>query len=135
MSFLADIHTYIAGNATITAVLPAASIYTGLIPEGTAFPYAVITPIGLTPSPTTGSGYYEAFSFQISIFDTDPDNVEALANTVGGQFDYKTISSSAISCERTNGPVFTVDPDSPQRTYHALLEYQLLANRTLPNVN
>ncbi len=132
-SFLADIHTYYSGNATLTAALPASSVYTGLVPEGQSYPYAVITSIGLNPTPTTGSGYYATFAFQISVFDTDPDNVEALCNVIAGQFDFKTISASTISCERQNGPILLVQPDTPARVYMGFLEYRLLQNRTLPN--
>src|SRR4051794_7167914 len=127
MSFLADIHSYYASNATLTALLPASKVYTSLIPEGTAFPYAVIVPIALTPTPTTGQGYYASFAFQISVFDTDPDNAESIANTIVGQFDYRQIATSTISCERTNGPVLFVDQDTPKRVYHGVLEYLLIA--------
>lgn len=132
MSFLADIHSYWSSNSTLDSALPATKVYTGLVPESITFPYAVIVPLALTPTWTTGSGYYGTFRFQISVFDTDPDNVEALANTIAGQFDYRPVSSSTMSCERVNGPVFMVDPDTPQRTYHAYLEYDLLENKTMP---
>lgn len=134
MSFLADIHSYWASNGTLNSALPATSVYTGLVPESKTFPYAVIVPISLNPTYTTGSGYFGTFAFQISVFDTDPDNVESLADTIGGQFDYKPVSGPTMSCERTNGPILLVDQDTPQRVYHGLLEYQLLANRTLPAV-
>lgn len=133
MSFLADIHSYWGSNATLTSAIPAAKVYTGLIPEGTAFPYAVITPIGLVPSPTTASGYYASFNFQISVFHSNPDTVESLCNTIVGEFDYQPISATTISCERGNGPVLFVDADTAARVYHGLIEYTLIQNRTLPN--
>ncbi len=132
MSFLADIHSYWASNSTLNGALPATQVYTGLAPESIDFPYAVIVPLALTPTFVTGSGYFGTFSFQISIFDTDPDNVEDLANTVAGQFDYQQISALTMSCERTDGPTFMVDPDTQQRTYHAVITYDLLQNRTMP---
>jgi hypothetical protein len=131
MSILAELHSYWAGNSTLNTALPATKVYTGLVPEATAFPYAVVVPINMVPTFTTGQGYVETFGFQISVFDTNPDNVDALADTIAGQFDYKTISSQTISCERINGPVFVVDPDTTMKVYHALLEYRLNENKTV----
>jgi hypothetical protein len=133
MSILAEIHSYWASNSTLNTALNASKVYTGLIPETTSFPYAVLVPLGMTVSPTTGAGYWATYAFQISVFDTNPDNCDLLGNTIAGQFDYKTISSQSMSCERVNGPVFMVDQDSPKRVYHCLLEYHLLENKTLPD--
>ncbi len=134
MSILAEVHSYWSGNSTLnTALAAAGKVWTGLAPETVSFPFAVIVPIGMVPSPTTGTGYVENFVFQISIYDTDPDNVDSLANTVAGQFDYQAISEATISCERTDGPTFMVDPDSPERVYHAVITYELRENKTLPN--
>lgn len=133
MSFLSDLTTYWNGNSTLTGVLPASKVYTGLVPEGTAFPYAVITPISLNPNPTTGAGYYGTFHFQISIYHTSLATLESIANTVVGQFDYRSISAATISVERLNGPVVYVDQDTPARVYHCMIEYNWLKNLALPN--
>jgi hypothetical protein len=133
MSILADIHAYWASNSTLDAALSHTKVYTGLAPETLAFPFAVIVPIGMIPSPLTGPGYVELFDFQISIFDSNPDNVDNLANLVTGQFDYKNITATTVSCERKNGPVFFVDQDSPKRVYHAMIEYELRENKSLPD--
>jgi hypothetical protein len=131
MSFLADIFTYWTGNPLLAKALPLSKVWTGLAPEGTAFPYAVITPVSSEPSFTTGSGYFEAFVFQISLYDTDLDNVEALAATIMGQFDYKLVGGSKnISCERENYLV-VVDPDTPEKVYHAVITYRFYENRSL----
>lgn len=133
MSFLADIHSYWSNNSTLNGALPATSVYTGLVPESLTFPYAVIVPISSVPSFVTGSGYFSTFHFQISIYHTDPDQAEDIANTVAGCFMYQPVAAYTMSCELTNGPVFFVDPDTPQRTYHVMLEFDLLQNRTMPN--
>ncbi len=129
-SFLADIMTYYAGNATLTAALPFAKVWAGLVPEGTAFPYLVVVPMASVPTNITGPGYWETYTFQISIFDTDPDNVESVAETVKGQFDYAAISAACISCERTNGPVFVLDQDTPLPVYHAWMTFDYRRNQT-----
>lgn len=130
MSFLSDIHAYWQGNATLTAALPATSVYTGLVPEGLALPYGVIVPISSVPSFTTGASYFEAFRFQISIFHSDPDLAESIAATVMAEFDYAAVSASTISCEREN-TIFTADPDTARKVYHVAIEYVLYENRSL----
>ena len=75
-------------------------------------------------------GYWETFTFQISIFGTDPDSVESIADTVKGQFDYAALSAACISCERTNGPVFVLDQDSPEPVYHAWITFDYRRNQT-----
>jgi hypothetical protein len=131
-TFLADLMAYYSGNSTLTAAVPFSKVWTGLVPEKTAFPYIVFTPIASVPTNVTNGqgGYWETFTFQISIFDTDPDNVESVAATVAAQFDYRTISASCISCERTNGPVFIVDQATPELVYHAWLQFDYRRNQT-----
>lgn len=131
-SFLADIMTYYQNNATLTAAVPFSKVWTGLAPEGTAFPYIVVVPIASVPTNITNGqgGYWETFTFQISIFDTDPDNVESVAATIVAQFDYANISSACISCERTNGPVFVLDLDTPKLVYHSWMTFDYRRNQT-----
>src|SRR4051812_12602811 len=124
MSFLSDIHSYWAAHATLNAALPSTQVYTGLAPESLVFPYAVITPVASAPTFTTGSPYHETFAFQISIYDTDADNVKTLTATAQAAFDYATVASSTISCIRTSS-IFTIDPDSPRRVYHQVIGYEL----------
>lgn len=131
MSFLSDIHAHWAADSTLNTALPATQVYTGIAPETLSFPYAVITAISSVPTFTTDKPYWEGFRFQISIFDTDPDNVDSLTTTVQNAFDYQTIGSSTISCERENY-IFTTMPDTPLRVYMAMIEYVLNANRSLP---
>ncbi|WP_020469316.1 hypothetical protein [Zavarzinella formosa] len=133
MGFLADIFSYYSANTTLTAALPYAKVWTGLAPEksNTDFPYAVVVPLSSTPNFTTGSNYFESFSFQISVFDDDLDNVESICQTIMSQFDYKSICGSPnISCERENYLV-TVDQDTPKLVYHGLIQYTLRKNRSL----
>lgn len=128
-SFLSDIQTHFQANAALTTALPS-GLWLGLAPSSMPFPYAVVVPIAAVPTFTTGVGYWESFSFQISVFDTDPDNVEALAGLVEAAFDYQHIGSGYISCERENY-VFTVDQDTPELVYHAAISYTLRENRNI----
>lgn len=130
MSFLSEIHAYWAGNATLNTAFPASKVYTGLVPEGTSFPYGTITVVSSTPNFTTGKPYWESFRFQINVFDTDPDNVETLAAAVMTAFDYQPISAYTLSCERENY-IFLVTPDTPARVFQATIEYVLNDNRSL----
>lgn len=134
MSFLSEIHAYWLANSTLNTALPASKVYTGLAPESLAFPYAVVVSIGLVPTYTTCTAYVGTFAFQISVYDTDPDNVEALASTITGQFDYQSISANTMYCLRTNGPILLVEPETPANVYHGLIEFELMENRTLPSV-
>lgn len=129
-SFLADIMTYWAGNSTLTNAVPASKFYTGLVPEGTAFPYVIVIPIASTPTNLTAPGYWETFSFQLSVYDSDPDNVETVCQTILGQFDYVSISAACISVERTNVPVFMVDQETPELVYHGMIVYDYRRNQT-----
>jgi hypothetical protein len=131
MSFLQDIFSYWQNNTTLTASIPYATVFTGLAPAETPFPYVVITPVSSTPTFTTGNNYIEDFMFQISIFDVDLDNVEALALVVMSQFDWKAISGNpTISCMRQNY-LTVADPDTPKLVYHGMIQYTLAKNRVL----
>jgi hypothetical protein len=129
-TFLADLMTYYQSNSTLTNAVPFTKVWTGLAPEKTAFPYIIFTPIASVPTfVTRDNGYWETYTFQVSVFDTDPDNVEAVAQTIQEQFDYADISATCISCERTNGPVFIVDQDTPELVYHAWLQFDYRRNQ------
>jgi hypothetical protein len=112
INFLSDIHTYWASNSTLNGALPATQVYTGLVPESLGFPYAVIVPTGGDIDSTTGKSHIGNYDFQISIYDTDPDNAMSLADTIYGQFYYGQIGSTIISCEPTAAPFMIVDPDT-----------------------
>lgn len=130
-SILAEIHAYWQSTAALDAALSHNRVWTGLAPESIAFPYACVIPLSMDQQFVTGVGYVETFQFQISIFDTNPDSCESIANTVAAQFDYKTISANTISCERVSGPFLVVDPDTPERVYHAVIVYDLLENKIM----
>src|ERR1019366_8483533 len=120
-------------NSVLNTALPASQLWTGIAPESVQFPYAVITSIALIPTYTTcPTSYYATFNFDINIYDTDPDNVEALAATITGQFDYKAISANTMFCSRTNGPLLSVEPETAMKVYHGWIEYELVENRSLP---
>lgn len=136
MTILADINAYWSGNSTLNAAIPATKVYTLQVPTQfpRAYPYGTITPIATTVQPTTGTGYIETFSFQISLWNSDPDALDALANTVAGQFDYKAVAGSAtVSCERSGGPTMAIDNSTPELAYMSVITYDLRVNKTLPD--
>ena len=129
---LSDIHSYWSSNSTLDTALSHNQVYTGMVPESLAFPYAVVIPTGGEIQPTTGAGHFGSMNFQISVYDTDPDNAMNLADTIYGQFYYKAIGDSTISCEPTNHPYMVVDPDTTQKVYHYVLEFVLRENMLAP---
>jgi hypothetical protein len=136
MTILADINTYWTANPSLNAAIPATSVYTLQVPTTflRAYPYGTITPIACVPTPTTGAGYIETYSFQISLWHSDPDILDALANTVTGQFDYQPVGGDAtISCERSGGPVLTIDNSNPGLAFMAVITYDLRVNKSLPD--
>lgn len=136
MTIFADINSYWANNSTLNTALPATKVYSFQVPTTfvRAYPYGTITPIACVPTPTTGTGYIETFSFQISLWHDDPDALDTLANTVTGQFDYQAVAGSpTISCERSGGPVLSIDPSTPELTFMAIVTYDLRVNKTLPD--
>ena len=136
MSYLSDIKSYWQATAALNDAIPVTKVFVGLQPSRAEFPYVVITPISTTVQPTTSAGYVSTYSFQISVFGgvADADGFLALVDDIAGQFDYKTISASTISCERSNGPVLSVDQSTPQKVYQATVDYDWLCNRSLPDV-
>lgn len=95
-------------------------------------PFAVIVPVVSIPTWTTGDPYFETWTFQISIYDTSLANVEALAQIVMNNFDWKAVCGvDTISCIRTNY-IALPDPSTPDRVYFAAISYDLTKNRTLP---
>lgn len=138
MSFLSDIHTYWANSTALNAALPASKVYTGGVPENMTMPYGVIVNIGskptwLTQGPTPGAGapYFETFTFQISIYDTDPDNVETIAQVVMDEFDFKPITTETIYCQRMDSR-FVSDDNTPAKIFHMAITYDFAVNKTLP---
>ena len=132
MSFLADIHSYWQSSSTLNTALPATSVYTGLVPESQAFPYAVLTSISADSTFLTGKDYVAAFTFQVSIFSSDPDQAESIGQAVLGGLTFQPVSASTISCILTDGPILLIDQDTPARVYHCLLTFQLTENASLP---
>jgi hypothetical protein len=135
MTILADIQTYWANNSTLNAAVPATSVYLLQVPTTflDAFPYGTITPIACVPTPTTGTGYVETFSFQISLWHSDANTLDTLANTVTGQFDYQAVVPSIVSCERSGGPVIHIDNSNPKLAFMAVVTYDLRVNKSLPD--
>lgn len=54
MSGVAIIRSKLAGNATLTAAIPATSIFSGAVPENTQVPYATVRSISVTQRNTVG---------------------------------------------------------------------------------
>lgn len=136
MTILADINAYWSGNSTLNTAIPATKVYTLQVPTtfNRAYPYGTITPIAVVPAPTTGTGYIENFSFQISLWHSDPDVLDALANTVAGQFDYNAVAGAAtVSCERSGGPTMSIDNSTPELAYMSVITYDLRVNKDLPD--
>lgn len=132
MALLNDVLTYWQGNSTLTAAIPYASVWTGLVPEKQAFPFAVVTIISQAPNYVTRfatNGYIETLSFQISIFDTDPDNSLAVANTVVAQFQGQSISAGCMAVYVVNGPVGPVpDTSTPKQVYQTWVQFDYISN-------
>lgn len=126
MSFLSDIHAYWQANASLNLALSSDKVYTGIVPEGTAYPYAVIVPIASVPTWTTGAPYLEEFAFQISVFSRTAAEAETIAQAVMNQFDWKTIAASTVYCERTNYMVIAEE----KFVYQAMIEYRLSAQKS-----
>jgi hypothetical protein len=131
MSLQSDVVSYWQGNTALTSAIPFSNFWVGLAPEAVSFPYAVMVILGSLPTYVTmgtRDGYIETFSFQISIFDTNPDNALSVAGLVVDQFEFVQISAKCISVERTNGPLFVVDMDTPKLVYHAWVSFAYTAN-------
>lgn len=69
------IHTLLAGNAPLTAVVPAASIYPHTVPQGVALPALGVTFIDAIELPTVDAGTYALKQARISITVHAPDYV------------------------------------------------------------
>ena len=126
MSLQADVVSYWGGNGSLNPT----PLWAGLAPEQTAFPYAILTVISSAPTYVTNGprdGYVEDFQFQISVYDSDPDNALAFAETVRAEFEGQSISSACMAVFRTNGPVFVVDQDTPKLVFHAWVSFQYQA--------
>jgi hypothetical protein len=122
MSLQTDVVSWFQNNTAITAVIPFASFWLGLAPEGSAFPYAVMTIVASTPTYVTNGprdGYIEDFQFQISVYNTDPDACLSAALTIAAQLEGQSISSACMAVWRLTGPVMVVDSDTPELVYHA----------------
>lgn len=122
MSFLSDIMTYWAANATLTAAIPAASVYTGIVSDSVALPFVSITSISSVYQWTTGTPYLEDYRFQITIWAGGLATAESLAAIVARQFDWVKVSATCLGCERTNYLPLT-DPESQRTVYGVMLEY------------
>jgi hypothetical protein len=130
MGVLSDLKTYWQNNATLQAALPVSSVFLDYVPPSVSFPYARLSVIGSLPAYVTGGSHIEDFRFQISIFNTDLDALEATADTVQGQFDQTYPITGALICTRTNR-VSTGEVINGTYTYHVMLEYSLTYNTSL----
>lgn len=125
-----DVVSWFQNNSTINGVIPFASFWLGLAPEGSQFPYAVMTILSSTPSYVTNGptdGYVEDFQFQISVYNSDPDACLSAALTIAQQLEGQSISSACMAVFRVNGPVMVVDSDTPELVYHAYATYDYQA--------
>lgn len=132
MSLTSDIFTFWSGNTTLTATVPYNKVWQSQTPEGTAFPYVVIVPISVSNESTTGNPYYAVLKFQISLFDTNPDNIEAKLNTICSQFDRVKIATGAMDCIRVNGPITLPDVTTPYKVWQGVIEYDYYKYLVLP---
>lgn len=133
-TFLADIHSYWAGNASLNAKVPSERVYTGMVPESISLPWVAIVPTGSTPTFTCGTPYFEGFQFEIQIYSASDSECEAIVRTVKAEFDYATLSSACVSCERLNY-IFTTEttpnPDRQGKIFSGRVEYLYNKNRNL----
>jgi hypothetical protein len=86
--------TYWAGNSTLTAALPAASLWFLTVPKSPApaFPYAVVTPIG-SPRPAylVRSPNVEYQPYQISVFHTNLNALNVIVDAIRSQLDWAAL--------------------------------------------
>lgn len=128
-SAIQQVYTYWSGNSTLTALIPLASVYVGIVPPSlTSYPYAALNVVSSTPILNTSTSYIEEFRFSISIYSQNLDALETLATNVDKQFNKGTLSG--MSCQRTNRITFGEAP-SGLTTYRCVLEYLYDFNASL----
>jgi hypothetical protein len=83
MSFQAGIFGALVNDVTLTALVPATSIYYQRIPPGVKIPLiSFFTTGGPGPDWTFEPDYYETIEFQVSIFTELPDTTNTVAKRV-----------------------------------------------------
>lgn len=127
MAILATLKNYWANNSTLNNALAVTKLYLDFIPPQTSYPFARLTVISSIPTYTTGSGWIESFTFQISVFDTDFDNALSVSDTIDSQFNTVKVDSPCLRVFRNNRTE-TGEVLDGNYTYHVMQEYDWTYN-------
>lgn len=122
MSALANLKSYWSGNSTLNTALPATSVFLDIAPPQSAYPYATISLISAVPILTTGVAHIEQFQFQVSLWHSSLNSVEALADTVDGQFSQAYLTNPTLICTRANR-ISRAFVNDANYTYNVVLSY------------
>ncbi len=97
-----------------------------------AYPYAVLTVIGTTPSWDTANGY-ETTQIQFSIYHTSANDVEELADEVRDGFDWQSLwGYGFVSAQRTSeiGPLLQPEKGKQgQELWGYVINYEIQFER------
>lgn len=130
MSAIENFKTYYSATSALTSLIPVARVFNQYLPPtNTAYPYAVIIPLGTTTDWLTAHGV-DHCRFQISIYDTSAANVETILDGFETNLNWKQISADCCGMERTNRMSVPEDeqPTAGTRVYHSFLEYDYRIN-------
>lgn len=129
MGYLSDLHTYWAAN--LASIIPAAKFYTGYVPDGTAFPYAVVLPTGSEPVWQTDSPYHEVTRFQIIVF-SNTDEAITKGQAIIAALDWAAISSDTIALIRNSHNLIVSQEEnaSGQYVYQFVIDYEWVRGKT-----
>jgi hypothetical protein len=101
---LGALHDYWADTAALTALVPAARVFTGRVPGGTAEPYVAIVPAGKRQAIRTNSGKADWRTVQFQVISSTFASGEAIADAIIDALDRKTL------------------PDAPHALGHFMLQ-------------
>lgn len=121
MSILTDFASFWANNTTLNASVPTDKLWFGIVADGTALPYVVITLVISPFTPTVGTWYYELHQLQLSIFHDSLATALSLADTITGQLDRATIGTGYMMAIRQSKQVFALY----QGAYQVVIEYEI----------
>ena len=139
MSLTSDLQTHLLSKSAITDLVGASGVYWMMAPQGTAYPYIVmslVSGVPMAPDLTNNAGL-QAANYQLTVSGEPGDDVDAIAETVrndledfSGTMGGTTIQSCGKTSQReihipsVDGEQFGVD--------RIILEYEIWHAESLP---
>lgn len=124
------IHEAWAGDAGLTALVPAVRVFTGCAPPETSRPIVVVERRAARPALRTSSGTVERIELALLVYENDYDRGAAIAAAVASRFDGAALDSDEGRVVALRRGEETRRVGGPERMEFALV-YELDVYRNL----